>query len=108
VKVADRFRSCLRQPGQLAARVGGDEFIILVPQPTETDEVTQLADAILCSLATPIDIDGHPLTVSASVGVMEEQVANTSALDLMKGAEAALVWAKEAGRNRWAVYAPER
>jgi diguanylate cyclase (GGDEF)-like protein/PAS domain S-box-containing protein len=108
VKVADRFRSCLRQPTQLAARVGGDEFIIFVPQPTGTDEVTQLADAILCSLTTPIDIDGHPLTVSASVGVMEEQVANTSALDLVKGAEAALVWAKEAGRNRWAVYDPER
>ena len=108
VKVADRLRSCLRQPGQLAARMGGDEFIILAPQPTGADEVTQLADAILDSLATPIDIDGHPLTVTASVGVMEEQVANTSEVDLMKGADATLVWAKEAGRNQWAVYDPER
>ena len=75
VEVADRLRSCLRRPGQLVARMGGDEFIILVPQPDGIDEVTQLADAVLHALASPIDIDGHPLTVSASVGVMEEQVA---------------------------------
>ena len=75
VEVADRLRSCLRRPGQLVARMGGDEFIILVPQPDGIDEVTQLADAVVHALASPIDIDGHPLTVSASVGVMEEQVA---------------------------------
>ena len=108
VEVADRLRSCLRRPGQLVARMGGDEFIILVPQPDGIDEVTQLADAVLHALASPIDIDGHPLTVSASVGVMEEQVANTSEVDLMKSADATLVWAKEAGRNRWAVYDPDR
>ena len=39
---------------------------------------------------------------------MEEQVTNTSAEDLMKRADATLGWAKEAGRNRWAVYDPER
>ena len=108
VEVADRLRSCLRRPGQLAARLGGDEFIVLVPQPDGAGEVIELADAVVRAVASPIDIDGHPIVVSASVGVMEEQVANTSEVDLMKGADASLVWAKESGRNRWAVYDPER
>jgi diguanylate cyclase (GGDEF)-like protein/PAS domain S-box-containing protein len=108
IEVADRLRSCLRRPGQLAARLGGDEFIVLVPQPEGTAEVVELAEAIMRALALPIDIDGHPIVVSASVGVMEEQVANTSAVDLMKGADVSLVWAKESGRKRWVVYDAER
>lgn len=108
IEVAHRLRSCLRRPDQLAARMGGDEFIILVPQPDGIDEVTQLADAVLHALALPISIDGHPITMSASVGIMEEQVAHTSEVGLMKGADTTLMAAKEAGRNRWAVYDPER
>ena len=88
--------------------MGGDEFIILVLQPQGTSELAQLADSALRALAPPIDIDGHSLKVSASVGVMQEQVANTTADDLMKRADATLGWAKEAGRNRWELYDPER
>ena len=108
VEVANRLRSCLRRPNQFIARVGGDEFIILVLQPQGTSELAQLADSALRALAPPIDIDGHSLKVSASVGVMQEQVANTTADDLMKRADATLGWAKEAGRNRWELYDPER
>ena len=46
--------------------------------------------AVIWALASPINIDGHPLTVFASVGLMEEQVANTCTVDLMKCADAAL------------------
>ena len=108
VEVANRLRSCLRRPNQFVARVGGDEFIIVVSQPRGISELAQVADSVLHALASPIDIDGHPLKVSASVGVMHEQVANASIDELMKRADASLGWAKEAGRNRWELYDPER
>lgn len=108
IEVANRLRSCLHQPGQLAARMGGDEFLILAPQPDGAEELIQLAEEILHALAAPITIEGHPITVSASVGVREEHVASTSEVDLLKGADTALMAAKAAGRNRWVVYDPAR
>jgi diguanylate cyclase (GGDEF)-like protein/PAS domain S-box-containing protein len=108
VEVANQLRSCIQRPGHLVARMGGDEFIVLVPQTNGPEEVSQLADSVLRALAAPIQVDGHSLTLSASIGVMEEQVANTSTVELMKAADASLVWAKEAGRSRWAMYDPDR
>ncbi len=104
VEVADRLGLCLRRPNQLAARMGGDEFIILIPQSHGSGEVTQLADALLHTVTSPVDIDGRSVTVSASVGVMEDRAGDTSPIDLMKNADTALVRAKQAGRNQWAIY----
>lgn len=108
IEIANRLRSCLRRPGQLVARLGGDEFIVLVPQPDGASEVIELTEAIMRAVELPIDIDGNPIVVSASVGVMEELVTNTSVVDLMKGADVSLVWAKESGRKRWEVFDAER
>lgn len=108
MEVAERLTLCLQRPSQIVARLGGDEFVILVPRPEATHEVTELADAVLHILASPFDIDEHSVTVSASVGIIEERVANTSKVDLMKGADATLVEAKKAGRNRRAIYHSSR
>lgn len=104
VKVADRLALCLQRPEQLVARLGGDEFVFFVPEPSSTYEVTDLADSVLRVLESPFDIDGHLINVSASVGVMEQEVAEMSQVDLMKGADITLARAKQAGRNRWALY----
>ncbi len=107
VEVAKRLQSCVHSPEQLVARLGGDEFIFLMPCPNGSGEVTGMADAVLRALESPIDINGIPLTVSASVGIVEELTANTCAGELMKGADASLARAKEAGRNQRAIYDPD-
>ncbi|OBJ49632.1 hypothetical protein A9W95_25295 [Mycobacterium sp. 1423905.2] len=104
VKVAERLSLCLQRPDQFVARLGGDEFVFLIPQPLSTDEVTELADSVLRVLESPFDIDGNPITVSASVGVMEQEVAIISEVDLMKGADVTLARAKQAGGNRWVIH----
>ncbi|MDT5218406.1 MAG: hypothetical protein QOF15_511 [Mycobacterium sp.] len=104
VNVAERLALCLQRPQQIVARLGGDEFVFLVPQPGSTDEVTELADSVLRVLEAPFDIDGNPIVVSASVGVMEQEVAIISEVDLMKGADVTLARAKQAGGNRWAIH----
>jgi diguanylate cyclase (GGDEF)-like protein/PAS domain S-box-containing protein len=104
VSVAERLALCLQRPQQIVARLGGDEFVFLLPQPDSTDEVTELADSVLRVLESPFDIDGNPIVVSASVGVMEQEVAIISEVDLMKGADVTLARAKQAGGNRWAIH----
>jgi diguanylate cyclase (GGDEF)-like protein len=103
-KVAERLALCLQRPEQLVARLGGDEFVFLLPQPDNSDEVTELADSVLRVLDSPFDIDGNPISVSASVGVMEQEVAIISEVDLMKGADVTLARAKKAGGNRWVIH----
>lgn len=108
VEVADRLRLCLQRPGQSVARIGGDEFVFLVAQSDGTGEVSRLAEAVMNVLASPICINGHPFTVSASVGVMEERVAATSPDILMKRADMMLARAKDACCNRWLAYDRDR
>lgn len=104
VMVAERLSLCLQRPQQFVARLGGDEFVFLLPEPASTSEVTDLADSVLRVLESPFDIDGNPITVSASVGVMEQEVAIISEVDLMKGADVTLARAKQAGGNRWVIH----
>ncbi|WP_436405477.1 putative bifunctional diguanylate cyclase/phosphodiesterase [Mycobacterium asiaticum] len=104
VEVAERLSLCLQRPEQFVARLGGDEFVFLLPEPASTDEVTELADSVLRVLESPFDVDGNPITVSASVGVMEQEVAIISEVDLMKGADVTLARAKQAGGNRWVIH----
>jgi diguanylate cyclase (GGDEF)-like protein/PAS domain S-box-containing protein len=104
IMVAERLALCLQRPDQMVARLGGDEFVFFVPEPCSTDEVTELADSVLRVLESPFDIDGHMVSISASLGVMEQEVGEMSQVDLMKGADVTLARAKQAGRNRWALY----
>ena len=67
--VAGRINSCVRQE-DFAARIGGDEFVVVVWQGFEqTDAVTAMAQRIRTSLAQPLMIDGQQLRVGASIGM---------------------------------------
>ncbi|MEV5833541.1 EAL domain-containing protein [Nocardia sp. NPDC052112] len=94
------------QPGQLVARMGGDEFVFLVPQSRET--VAAIAKRILEAFTRPFDIDGHHLTVTASIGVMEGRTEHTTADELLQAADTTMYRAKTAGRGRYAVFDADR
>ncbi|MGC4805705.1 putative bifunctional diguanylate cyclase/phosphodiesterase [Micromonospora sp. DT233] len=106
ISVADRLRRALGE--HLVARLGGDEFVVLVERTAGTDEVAKVAEAALAVLGEPCLIDGHELTVTASVGIVERPVAGTSPAELMRAADAALHWAKAAGGSRWSLFDVER
>jgi len=86
------------------ARLGGDEFLIMVPELREAADITQLAERILAGLATPCEIQGHTLHVTASIGVSIYPRDGRDAETLQKHADVALYKAKEQGRNTYKLF----
>ena len=107
VEVAARFDTVVSARGHLVARMGGDEFVVLVDNPSD-GELELLAETLLSVLEAPVQVDDQTLNVSASIGLVEDDVTATSPADVLKAADVTLYWAKADGRNRWAVFDPER
>ncbi|RKT51575.1 putative bifunctional diguanylate cyclase/phosphodiesterase [Saccharothrix australiensis] len=108
VEVGRRLDHSVSGDGKLVARMGGDEFVILVEGSRDTQDIVDVADRVLRELESPIRIGGHELTVSASIGIVERALAGTTAADLMRDADITLYWAKADGKSRWALYDPDR
>ncbi|WP_374196639.1 putative bifunctional diguanylate cyclase/phosphodiesterase [Streptomyces sp. ISL-96] len=112
--VASRLARCAdqygyaRAGGHLVARLGGDEFALLVEDSTGTEQLADLAQAVLTALQQPFDLGGQRLAVSASIGVVERPAAGTTATCLMQAADTTLYWAKADGKARWTLFDPER
>ncbi|MGC4896900.1 putative bifunctional diguanylate cyclase/phosphodiesterase [Micromonospora sp. DT31] len=106
VAVAQRLREALGE--HLVARLGGDEFVILIERTTGTDDAVTVAEAALAAVREPALADGHELTVSASIGIVERPVTGTSPMELMRAADSTLHWAKAAGGARWALFDADR
>ncbi|MFI5832814.1 putative bifunctional diguanylate cyclase/phosphodiesterase [Micromonospora sp. NPDC051300] len=106
VTVAQRLQRALGE--HLVARLGGDEFVILVERTAGTDDAVKVAEAALDAVREPALVDGHELTVSASIGIVERQVSGTSPMELMRAADSTLHWAKAAGGARWSLFDADR
>lgn len=112
--VAERLTRCAeeaahaRSGAPLVARLGGDEFALLVEDSTGTDQLAELAAAVLAALQPPFELADRRLSVTASVGVVERHTAGTTPTALMQAADTTLYWAKADGRARWTLFDPER
>jgi len=106
--VAARLHERLAGPGRLVARMGGDEFVVLVESSPGPHELAGVAREALAVVREPVQVDGHLLTVSASIGVVDRPVRGTTAAELMKAADTTLYWAKSDGRDRWALFDQQR
>ncbi|GEA87931.1 EAL domain-containing protein [Cellulomonas cellasea] len=90
--VSDRIRSVLR-PQDTAARFGGDEFAVLLDA-IDPEQVPRVARRIQNSLARPVEIDGHALWVTASLGIASSAVSYERAEDVLRDADTAMYHAK--------------
>jgi diguanylate cyclase (GGDEF)-like protein/PAS domain S-box-containing protein len=108
IAVARRLEQRFAARGHLVARMGGDEFAVLVPRSAGAEELTALAAEVVEILAVPYDLTGQRVVATASVGVVERPVPGTTPTELVKDADATLSWAKSDGRSRWAFYDQER
>ncbi|OLB63954.1 MAG: hypothetical protein AUI10_13125 [Actinobacteria bacterium 13_2_20CM_2_72_6] len=104
--VAERLAKCADRWGHLVARMGGDEFAILVEDPARTAEVVAVAEAALAALAEPVPLAGFRFPVTACAGVVDQPAAPGTAADLLRAADATLYRAKSGGRGRWALFDP--
>jgi diguanylate cyclase (GGDEF)-like protein len=99
--VAERLRTGLRA-GDTVARFGGDEFAIILESLTTADDARIAAARVIAEVQEPIDVDGIPATVSASVGIAVTNDEVTGPDDMIRLADAAMYSAKKAGKNRYA------
>jgi diguanylate cyclase (GGDEF)-like protein/PAS domain S-box-containing protein len=108
--VADRLAAEI--DWHLVARMGGDEFVVLVEhrayEESLADELVRCADTALAAVQRPIQIGSHSIVVSASAGVVQRGDVGCGAAELMKAADTTLYWAKKDGRNRLAMFDADR
>ena len=100
---AERIRSLLRH-GDIAARVGGDEFALLCEGVAGRDEPIAVAERVGLALTRPFVLDGREVFVSASIGISLDRGEPVPAEDLLLDAAAAVRQARERGRGRWELF----
>lgn len=103
-EVSHRLADCVRH-GDLVARVGGDEFVMIVTDVNCQDEVEILCRRLVASVEQPILIDEHEVFISTSIGIAMAPNDATEATELLRYADIALYEAKAGGRNTWRFYA---
>ena len=104
--IAQRLRSCVDQQA-LIARMGGDEFAILLWSQAAVKKVDELAHNVVDTLCEPIMISERQFRVGASVGYTVSSGSHPSLDDLLIQADIAMYAAKESGRGRWVAYSPQ-
>jgi diguanylate cyclase (GGDEF)-like protein/PAS domain S-box-containing protein len=102
--IAKRLGQATRK-GETLARLGGDEFVLAVEDPVDQDNIATIAQRLLGSLTQPMDIGGHELTPTASIGISVFPDDGELANDLIRAADTAMYRAKELGRNGFQFYA---
>ncbi|MEW6563371.1 MAG: CBS domain-containing protein [Pseudomonadota bacterium] len=102
-EVAKRLTATLRE-ADTAARVGGDEFVVLLPGIGEIEDARAVAEKLLAALGEPLEIGGLKLHISVSIGVAVYPEHGDDERVLMNHADQAMYLAKQSGKNRIAVF----
>jgi diguanylate cyclase (GGDEF)-like protein/PAS domain S-box-containing protein len=87
--------------GDTICRIGGDEFVIVLPEVKRSSDVAQVAQKVIEQLAVPVPIEGRELVVTASVGIAVHPEDGADAETLIRNADAAMYAAKEIGRANY-------
>jgi diguanylate cyclase (GGDEF)-like protein/PAS domain S-box-containing protein len=95
-EVAMRMQNCLRE-SDTVARMGGDEFVVLLPYIQSDLDPMAVAHKILQTLNQPFELDGHAIHISASIGVAVYPEHGSDEEQLLRNADNAMYQAKENG-----------
>ena len=106
IATARRLERCVR-PGDTLARLGGDEFTVLLDDVRGEAYATAVAERIHKELAAPLQVRGHEVFTSVSVGIALSSAGYDSPDDMLRDADTAMYRAKAGGRSRHQVFASD-
>ncbi|GAA3892735.1 hypothetical protein GCM10022276_09910 [Sphingomonas limnosediminicola] len=104
-QVAERLKSVMGNHGQVG-RLGGDEFQAVMPGTVDVGLLESLARTLIEQVSRPYTIEGHKVTIGASVGIVIGDPGRASADAMVRNADLALYAAKAAGRGKHRLYEP--
>lgn len=105
VGMAARLRACVREE-DLVARLGGDEFVVVCGDIDTPEAMNDRIDDLMAAVPVPIDVHGHELVVTASMGGVIYPRDGSHPADLLKNADTAMYHAKTSGRNNFQWFFP--
>ena len=105
-ELAKRMRQCLREEDTLA-RMGGDEFTVIVRETVESEVVQRLAEKLIGHVALPLELEGVVLEIGASIGVALFPQDGPDSDTLMKNADTAMYSAKAEGGGKVRFFEPD-
>ena len=103
-KVAERLRGCVRETDTIA-RMGGDEFSIILEGLSNGQDAILVARKIVDALSRPFNLSGHEVFVTSSIGIAVSPPSPDA--ELTRDADAAMYRAKQLGSNNYQFYTPE-
>ena len=103
VAIGKRVLSCLRM-GDTVARMGGDEFTVLLEDIIDLGDATQIAERIQQTLAVPFNLNGHEVFTTVSIGIAISTIGYDRPEDLLRDADTTMYRAKALGKARCEVF----
>lgn len=98
LEVSQRLRQAVRE-SDIPARIGGDEFVVLLRNLHHAGDALMVAEKIRARLNSPFSLEGHACSISASIGIAIHPEHGKDAIALARNADTAMYQAKEGGRN---------
>lgn len=105
-KVGERLVKLLRE-GDTVSRMGGDEFLLLLPEIKRKEVTKMIAQKIVEAFADPFVIDDHNLFITTSIGIAIYPDSSDNVDTLIKHADIAMYQVKEGGRNNYRIFSPD-
>lgn len=102
-EAAHRMQNCVRE-SDTVARIGGDEFVVLLASLKHDQDALEVGEKIRHALNQPFQISGNTLNISSSIGIAIYPAHGDNEKELVKNADLAMYYAKENGRNNVTVY----
>jgi diguanylate cyclase (GGDEF)-like protein/PAS domain S-box-containing protein len=101
--VSARVQGCLR-PGDVAARLAGDEFAVLLSGAGSATHATRVSERIIASLREPLHLTDRYVHIGLSIGVSTSETGAATELGLLRAADVAMYVAKTSGKGRYEVF----